>query len=382
MIRKYFFSALLVAVVLSSCKSYKTTKELPVSEIPVTSVIKKDVPIFREFVGQVYGEKDIPIRARIEGFLEGIHFKEGFDVEKGQLLYSIDPKPFESRVNAQQSKVAEAQTALTKADNDLKRIEPLAKANAVSQRDLDAAIASKEAAVAGLAAARANLKSAQIELGYTKIYSPINGIIGKTQAKVGDFVGREPNPVILNTTSKTDNVKVQFFITEKEYLALFREFEQEQSDNVRNNESGRLELMLSDGTLYEEKGTVDFVDRGVDATTGSMLVQADFPNPRGLLRPGLYGRVRVEFDIAEGALLIPQRCVVELQGKYSVFVVDGENKIESRQVDLSDRLGDLWLVREGLKGDEKLVIDALQRVRTGMIISPQETEFKSKSELK
>ncbi|MCK5840499.1 MAG: efflux RND transporter periplasmic adaptor subunit, partial [Bacteroidales bacterium] len=222
-----------VSLTLISCKEKKTV-EIPPPEIPVVVVLQKDVPIVKEFVGQVYGEKDIPIRARVEGFLEGIHFLEGLPVTKGQLLYNIDPEPFKAKVNAQLSRVAEAETMLVKAKSDLDRYKPLAELNAVSQSDLDAAQAQFDAEISSVAAAKANLLSAQIELGYTRIFSPINGVIGRTQARVGDFVGREPNPVILNTVSKTDNVYVLFYLTESEYLYLSREFSREVKEGIHN----------------------------------------------------------------------------------------------------------------------------------------------------
>jgi membrane fusion protein (multidrug efflux system) len=321
----------------------------------------------------------------VEGLLEGIHFEEGFAVKKGQLLYTIDPKPLEARVNAQRSKVAEAETMLAKAKSDLDRYKPLADINAVAKSDLDAKQAQYDAAISSLEAAKSNMESAQIELGYTKIYSPIAGIIGKTMAKVGDFVGREPNPVILNVVSETNNVKVDFFLTESEYLEIFREImDVRESKNMKAGErmerqSNNLELILADGSLYNYKGTVEFIDRGVDATTGSILVQANFPNPEFILRPGLFAKVKVEMQVIKGALLVPQRCIMELQGKYSVYAVNDSNKVESRQIIPGQRIDDLWVITEGLKSNEKIVIDALQKVRTGMEISPSLIEFQSQN---
>ena len=376
---------LILFVAISSC-SEKKKAEVPVQQITVVQVLQKDVPISREFVGEIYGEEDIPIRARVEGFLEGIHFEEGFKVKKGQLLYSIDPKPLESRVNAQQSKVAEAETMLAKAKSDLERYKPLAALNAVSQSDLDAKQAQYDAAISSLEAAKANLKSSQIELGYTKVYSPINGIIGKTQAKVGDFVGREPNPVILNVVSETNHVKVNFFLTESEFLQIFREISKTRDiqhlkadERIVRDNKATLELILADGSVYEHKGVVDFIDRGIDATTGSILVQGDFPNPDLILRPGLYAKVKVEMEVKKDALLIPQRCVMELQGQYSVYVVNDKNMVETRQFEPGQQVGDYWLVNAGLKPNEKLVIDALQKVRAGMEITPVLTEFQSQN---
>ncbi len=372
----------LLFFLLLACGSDKQVKA-PVPEIPVVEVLQEDVPIYKEFVGEVFGEKDIPIRARVEGFLEGIHFEEGFKVRKGQLLYTIDPEPFEARVNTQRSKVAEAQTMLAKAKSDLDRYKPLAEKNAVSQSDLDASQAQYDAALSSVEAAKSNLRSAQIELGYTKLYSPLNGIIGKTQAKVGDFVGREPNPVILNVVSKTNEVKVIFFLTESEYLEVFRERTRRQKntskETVERREGGALELILSDGSQYDHRGTVDFIDRGIDATTGSILVQGNFPNPEFILRPGLFAKVKVEMEVKEGALLVPQRCVMELQGQHSVYVVNDSNIVEARQIVTGQRIDDLWLVSEGLSSDDKIVIDALQKVRTGLVVSPSLIEFESQT---
>jgi membrane fusion protein (multidrug efflux system) len=372
---------LAILLLISSCKDQKEmTATTP--DIQVVEVIQKEVPIYREFVGQVYGEKDIPIRARVEGFLEGIHFNEGLLVHKGQLLYTIDPLPFQARVNSQKSKLAEAETMLVKAESDLNRYKPLAEINAVSQSDLDAAQAYYDAALSSVAAAKANLRSTEIELGYCRISSPISGIIGKTLAREGDFVGREPNPVILNTVSKTDNVRVTFFLTEAEYLTLSRAYADDiksgSRDELQTEEKAKLQLLLSDGTTYEHLGTVDFIDRGVDATTGSILVQASFPNPDLLLRPGLYSKIKIEMARESSALLIPQRCIMELQGQFSVFVVNGDNVVESRQVKPGTLFNDYIIIAEGLNVGEKVVIDGLQKVRSGVQINPQVTVFESK----
>ena len=374
---------LMASLVISSCKDEKTIK-LPPPDIKVVQVIQKDVPLYEKFVGQVYGEKDIPIRARVEGLLEGVHFKEGLKVTKGQLLYSIDPLPFQAKVNTQKSKLAEAKTKLVKAKNDLDRYKPLAEKNAVSQSDLDAKQAQYDAAVSSVNAAKSNLRSAEIELGYCKIYSPINGTIGKTLARVGDFVGREPNPVILNIVSKTDNVRVTFFLTESDYLFLAREYKHdikaEARGKLKPEDKSKLELILSDGSTYKHTGTVDFIDRGVDASTGSILIQATFPNPDFLLRPGLYAKIKIKMKTVTGGLLIPNRCIMELQGQYSVYVVNSENKVESRQIKTEARIGDLQLVKEGLKPGDKVVLEGLQKVSDGMEINPIITEFNSKSE--
>ena len=385
---RLFYPRIFVLVILgslfwASCGSEEQTV-VPPQNITVVEAIQKDVPIYREFVGQIYGEKDIPIRARVEGFLEGIHFEEGLFVKEDQLLYTIDPEPFQAKVNAQISKVAEAETMMIKAKSDLDRYIPLAELNAVSKSDLDATQAKYDASISAVDAAKANLRSAQIELGYTKIYSPINGLIGITQARVGDFVGREPNPVILNTVSETNQVKVRFYLTETDYLYLSRDYSQKieelNAQELDEQERAKLELILSDGSTYEHIGTIDFIDRGVDATTGSILVQANFPNPKLILRPGMYAKVKLAARNVEGAILIPQRCVMELQGLHLVYVVNDSNVVSSRQITTGPDIGDYILVENGLKTGEKVVIDALQKVRGGIIIVPEVIEFDSKSD--
>jgi membrane fusion protein (multidrug efflux system) len=328
------------------------------------------VPIHHEFVGEVLGFKDIAIRARVEGYLEGIHFEEGSRVEKGTLLYTLESQPFEAEVAAQMSKVAEAKTALVKAESDLNRIRPLAEAKAVSESDLDSAVALYEASIAGVDAAEANLRAANIQLSYTKIHAPISGIIGMTKAKVGDFVGREPNPVILNVVSQIDTVLVQFFITENQYLEAARRFISGQDRKDEDPDRRDLELILADGSVYAQKGVYDFADRGVDPTTGAMLLQASFPNPDELLRPGQFAKVKAVVGVAEDGILIPQRCVTELQGTHSVYVIDDSNLAQRREVKAGPKLRDSWLILEGLKPGERVVYEGLQKVRDGAEANP------------
>ena len=293
----------------------------PPPEVSVVETTAQDVPLYLEFVGEVAGLKDIAIRARVEGFLEGLHFKEGNEIKAGALLYTLESQPFEEKVASRQSAVAEQETILAKTKGDLERIRPLADINAVSKSDLDQAVAAYEATLSSLEATKANLRAAKIQLSYTKIKSPINGIIGKTQAKVGDFVGKDPNPVILNTVSRIDTILVTFFITETQYLAVARHLIsqklEEQADQVSN-----LELILIDGSVYAHKGQADFINREVDPTTGAMLIQASFPNPDKLLRPGQFARVKAQAQVVKDGIPIPQRCVMELQGLYNVYVVD------------------------------------------------------------
>ena len=376
-----FFGALIASITIS-CKE-KQAVQAPPPEIQVVKVLQQDVPIYKDFVGQLYGLKDIPIRARVEGFLDNIYFDEGTAVKKGQLLYAIDPQPFMADVAAQESKLAEAKTFLVNAENELARYKPLAEINAVSKSDLDAAQSTRDAAESSVEAAKANLRLSEINLSYTKVYSPLYGVIGKTEAREGEFVGKSPNPVILNTVSRIDTMRVQFFLTESEYLTLIQEVlvRQKSQEETRTRDLYKLELILSDGSKYPEKGRTDFINRNIDPTTGSMLVEAQFPNSDGVLRPGLYAKIRAQMNMIEGALLVPQRCVSELQGQYSVFVVKDDNIVQSRQVTVGERLGDLWLITEGLNAGESVVIDGLQKVGSGLKINPTLIEFESKTNL-
>lgn len=351
---------------LLSCSSDENAGNF-IPQISVYQVKAQDVPIYQDFVGQMYGLKDISILARVEGFLESIYFQEGRPVKRGKLLYTIESQPYEAEVAARMSELAEAKTLLANAESELNRIRPLAENNAVSQSDLDAAIARYDASKASVEAAEANLKAAQIKLSYTRIHSPISGIIGKTKAKVGDFVGRQPNPVILNVVSRVDTVLVEFYLPESQYLEFFREFSK---DKVEESNRNSLQLILADGSILPDKGYVKFLDREVDPTTGAILVQAAFPNNSNILRPGLFAKVRAEVDVVNDGLLIPQRSVMEIQGLQNVYVVNDENKIELREVKLGPTINSSWLVKEGLKDGERIVYEGLQKVKPGMQINP------------
>ena len=341
-------------------------------KVTVYQTVASDVPIFQEFVGQVYGFKDIAIAARVEGYLEGIHFEEGSQVTKGSLLYTVESQQFEADVAAKMSGVAGAETVKTESKTYLDRIKPLAEEKAVSQSDLDSAVAQYEVGIESVKAAKANLKAAQIQLGYTKIYSPISGIIGKTKAKVGDFVGRSPNPIILNTVSRIDTVLVQFFITESQYLMFMRRFvEKIDIGELRKAEKEGLELILSDGSVYAHKGKADFVNREVDPATGALLIQASFPNPNELLRPGQFAKVKGEIEMVKDGILIPQRCVMEMQGVFTIYVVGAENKIQVKEVKTGPKIKSFWLIREGLKVGEKVVYEGLQKVKDGTVVEPK-----------
>lgn len=380
--RSYFLLMALPIIMLLAHGCHRPAASLPPPpKVEVVKVERRDIPIYQDFVGQVYGLQDIAIRARVEGVLEAIHFKEGTYVKKGQLLYTIDPLPLKTKVAAQMSGVAQAQTMLAKAESDLKRIRPLAANNAVSQRDLDAAIAQRDAAQAAMEAAEANLESANIEFGYSLIKAPIDGIIGKTMAKVGDFVGRSPNPIVLNYISNIDEVVVEFFLSEQEYLHFARQrISMKSNGDSAEEESEKLSLILADQSIYPELGRLNFVDRQVDPSTGSILLQAIFPNPDKLLRPGQFARVKGRVFLVPQARIIPLKALNEIQGQYSVYIVNDSAKVELRQVKQGAIYQDYAVISEGLQGDEMVIIEGLQMVKSGTIVDAQMVTYQSKTE--
>ncbi len=340
---------------------------MPPMEVTVVTVEPRDVPIHLDMIGQTLGSVDIPIRARVDGVLEEIHFLEGRDVTKGQLLYVIDPTPFRAKVVEAKGRLAEAETRLAKAASDLERIRPLAEMDAVSKQDLDAAVAQFEAAEGSVQAARAQVEQAEIQLGYTRIEAPVDGLIGITQAKVGEYVGRSPNPVVLNVVSQTDPIRVRFSINEREYLRFRREFA-ESLRETRDESPGaaKLQLILSDGSVHDHPGAIVSFDAAIDATTGTLTLEADFPNPERIVLPGQFARVRGILDERKAALAVPQRAVMETQGIFQLAVVGDDDTVDLRQVRMGPRVGDEWIVESGLEPGERIAIDGLQRMRPGM----------------
>jgi len=360
-----------LALLITGCKE-KSAAALPPPNVQVVEVIQQDIPVMEEFVGQTYGLFDIALQARVDGFLEGIYFEEGRGVKKGQLLYTIAPEPYEAKVAVAKGQLAEANTRLVKAKNDLVRIKPLAEINAVSQSDLDAAVAQHDAALAAVEAAEANLESANIELGFTKVYSPIDGVIGKTEVYPGDYVGRGFTNVILNEVSRIDTILVNFHLPEEKYLELARFISKRDSTKIFKDQTRKgLTLILADGSVYPEVGFIKFVNRQVNATTGTILIQASFPNSDFILRPGQFAKIRGDIDFLEGGLIIPQRCVQELQGNYNVFVVNENDEVEFRQITVATTYETSYMiVSSGLAPGERVVYEGLQKVKSGMKVNP------------
>jgi membrane fusion protein (multidrug efflux system) len=319
-----------------------------------------------EIVGQTKGFQDIDIRARVEGFLDSVDFAEGSLVRKGQVLYHIDPKTLQAQVANVKADLATASARLQKTDNDVKRLQPLAAQQAVSQQELDDSVAARTAAQAQVEAQKASLEKAQLDLSYTTVMSPLDGLAGTTLVKAGSLVGRGES-TLLTTVSQIDPILFRAGLAEAEYLRLARRAEGMRKE--RGGEAIPIDLILADGTVLPQKGRLDAIERAVDATTGTLTVQFRFPNPGGLVRPGQYGRARFVMETKKGALLVPQRAVQELQSLYSVAVVGADNKVAFKTVTVGTRVGSLWVVESGLEGNERVVVAGLQRLREGMVVN-------------
>ena len=383
---------LTLAAGLAGCRQHQpAVTAAPAVDVEVVTVSPRDVPVVREWIGTLDGLVNAEIRGQITGYLLRQVYREGSVVRQGQLLFEIDPRPFEAALNqargnlAQaesfvvqaQGNLAQSQARLGKADLDVKRYAPLVKTKAISQEEMDNAVQSQlearaatEAARAAIQTARAAVLAAQaavydaeVKLGFTKIKAPIDGIAGLARIQVGDLVS--PTGAVLTTVSKVDPIKAYFSVSEQEYLARHRAA----GGGAPSQWAHNLELVLADGSVYERKGTFFMADRQVDVGTGALRVAALFPNPGNLLRPGQYGRVRATVGVRKSALVVPQRAVTELQGTYQVAVVGDANTIAIRNVSLGERIGSLWVVEEGVRAGERIVVEGVQRVRSGAVVN-------------
>ena len=362
-------SVLVTACDMSEKKSAATPPPLPVG---VVTVERRDVPLFVELVGTTRGTQDVPIRARVEGFLETMDFREGSFVNKGDLLYTIDAQPFRAKLVEAQSRLATAKTRLAKAQSDLGRIKPLAEIDAVSQQDLDGSLAQEAASRSGVEAAKAGVDLANIELSYTRLIAPIDGVIGLSKAKPGEFVGRDPNPVVLNVLSDIDPIRVRFSISEREYLILARRYlDREDHEKGADRDRDRLALLLADGSEHAHPGRVVASAQAINPETGTYSAEAAFPNPTGLLLPGQFARVRAPYRTLQGATVVPRRAVSELQGRYQIYVVAADNSIEVREVTPGPIVDNMIVIESGLEGGETVVVEGLQKVRSGMKVDPK-----------
>jgi membrane fusion protein (multidrug efflux system) len=344
-LRRSAWSPLLPFLVLSltsvaACnKDEKKAAPPPPPVVKVAEAAMRDVPIVVEAIGQTRGNEEIEISARVEGFLQTKNFQEGSFVKKGQLLYTIDSRPFQANLAQAKAHVGQAESEVARSRQDVARYEPLVAKNAVSVQDLETAKADERSREASLAAAKAAADRAQIDLGYTRVVAPDDGLIGTTEAFPGTLVGRGQN------TDDVSHDKVQF------------------------------EMVLADGSIHPHPGTLVFVDRNVDATTGTIRLEASFPNPGLILRPGQFAKVRAAVSVKKGAVLVQQGSLMEMQGISSVAVVKADDTVEMRVVKPADRIGSLVILESGVKPGERIIVEGMQKVRAGVKVQPQMVPF-------
>jgi membrane fusion protein (multidrug efflux system) len=359
-------AAVLILGLLWGCRG----EQAPAPGAPVVEVVEvviQDVPIIREWVGTTDGLVNAKINAQVQGYLIKQNYQEGSLVKKGQVLFEIDPRPFEATLAQARGQLAVNQGQLYTAKATLEKIRPLAQVNAVSKKDLDDAIGREASARAAVQTAQAAVRKAEIDLSFTKITSPITGLAGIAKAQLGDLVGSPGGPE-LTTVSTLDPIKVYVPISEQEYLQFTREAE---AKKAAGREETSLELVLADGSVFPHKGRVFFADRQVDERTGTIKVATLFPNPGYLLRPGQFAKVRAVMETRKGAVLVPQRAVNEIQGRFQVAVVGPDNKVDLRFVKAGERVGSRWVIDEGLKAGERVIVEGLQKVRAGMTVTPK-----------
>src|SRR5579864_5943904 len=354
----------------------------PSPEVEVVRVQQEDIPIYGEWIGTLDGLVNADVRAQVTGYLLKQGYQEGAFVKQGQLLFQVDPRPFQAALDQAQGQLAQARAALANAQAvqgrtqlDVTRYTPLAMEQAASQQDLDNAVQNNLAAIATVETAKAQIKTyeaavetANINLGFTRLVAPIDGIAGQAQLQVGALV--TPNSGIVTSVSTVDSFKVYFTVGEPQYLAWRKRFPTETSSEAAGK-SLHLQLILADGSTYSHEGRFYFADRQVNESTGAIRIAGLFPNPGSVLRPGGYAKVRAVISTQHDALLVPQRAVSELQGGYQVAVVDSNNKVTIRSVTVGDRVGTRWIIADGLNRGERVVAEGVQKVRTGALVNPK-----------
>ena len=408
----------LALILLSGCGKGQGQQAAPVPTVEVIQVVPTDVPVYAEWIGSLDGSINATIRAQVQGYLVKQLYREGDFVRKGQTLFEIDPRPFQAamdqaKADLEQAKASgsKSKAALEQAKADvarmealyatakanLKRVKPLVEQDLMSQKDLDDAFGAEQSTAASVNAARASVSAAEasivavqasvngaqaamerarLNLSFTRIISPIDGVAGIAKAQIGNLVG--PGSIEeLTTVSTVNPIKVYISMGEQEYM-------RDAHNGHGHTQQGPLDLILADGNVYPHKGAFTFADRQVDVGTGTIKLAALFPNPGNLLRPGQFARVRAQTKTKQGALLVPQRAVTELQGSYQVAVVGPDNKVDIRPVKVAERVGNLWVIDQGLKPGERVVVEGVQKVRAGASVNPKPftTEESLKSEAK
>jgi membrane fusion protein, multidrug efflux system len=366
------FPLLVVALGLngSGCGKQKPPPPPP-TVVKVMRIGPRDEAIYKEWVGTLAGDVDAEIYAQVTGYLISREYAEGSVVKKGQLLFLIDPRPFEATLDQAQAKLAQDQANQSTTHWNVQRYEPLAKENAVSQQEYITALESDHAALAQIKADQAAIVLAQVNLGFTRVTSLIDGLAGVARAQIGDLVG--PTGPILTTVSTIDPIRAYFPVSEQDYLNYRARYTNE-TERAAHEKSLELQLLLANGMYYPYTGKFFFANREVSTNTGTIMLAGLFPNPSNLLRPGQFVRVRLQTEIRHGALVVPQLAVMQLQGGYQVATMDNQNRAHIQAVTVGEQVGSDWIIEKGLQPGEQVIVEGQQKIKEGMLVNPQRTE--------
>src|SRR6266849_70605 len=352
---------------LGGCSGGKAASAPPTPVVEVATVVQQDTPIYSEWVAVLDGYVNAQIQPHVSGYIIKQNYKEGSVVSKGEVLFEIDPRSFKASLDQAKGQLAEAEAQLGKASLDVQRDTPLAEARAIAQSQLDTEIQAKLGAQAIVLAAKANVEQAELNIEWTKVTSLVNGIAGIAHVQIGNLVGANS---VLTSVSQVDPIKAFFPISEHEYVLAQKSNANSSSHTIRFF-GNPVELILTDGSIYPHKGKILLADRQVDSSTGTIRIVAAFPNPGNILRPGQYGRVRVETNMKKGALLLPQSAVTQSQGSYQVAVVGSDHKVSMRTVKPGETVETMWVIEEGLKPGEHVVVGGLQQLKEGTLVTPK-----------
>jgi RND family efflux transporter MFP subunit len=359
--------ALFSSAMLGCGRTQAAAPPLP-PEVRVAPAVQQDVPVYSEWVASLDGYVNAQVRPQVSGYIIRQNYKEGSLVRKGEVMFEIDPRPFQAALDRAKGDLAQAQAQLGKSTLDVERDTPLAEAKAIAKSQLDTEIQAKLGAQALIESDKAVVEQAELNLEWTKVTSLVDGIAGIAQIQIGNLVGSNS---ILTSVSQLEPIKAYFPISEREYVLVQKHSNAIPSKHDIGFFGNSLELILTDGSLYAQKGKILLADRQVDPNTGTIRIVAAFPNPGNILRPGQYGRVRVETGIKKGALLTPQSAVAQSQGSYQVAVVGSDRKVSMRTVKPGQTVGTMWVIDEGLKPGEQVVVEGLQRVKEGSLVTPK-----------
>ena len=361
-----------MGLALMGCEAQKAAPAPPPPDVVVTPVLQKDVPIYNEWVATLDGFDNAQIQPQVTGYIVAQTYREGSPVKKGQVLFEIDPRPFQAILDQAKAQLAQAQAQLGKTKLDVDRDTPLAKERAIAQSQLDNDVQANLAAIASVKSSEAQVEQAQLNLDFCHVTSLLDGIAGIATVQIGNLVSPT---AVLTSVSRVEPIKAYFPISEQTYMKFAKRInsrENYRDDMEAPKDAPPLQLILADGTVYAHPGKILYTDRQVDITTGTIRVASAFPNPENILRPGQFGRIRAATEQVNGALLVPQRAVNELQGMYQLAVVGEGNKVSIRSVKVGDRSGENWIIQDGVKPGEMVIVEGLQKVRDGSVVKPRQ----------